>query len=64
MFNDIRAVFAQTQDAKMRGYGPGRHRHLDRAAAGGALYRQADRPHQPAGAEPGQGHGTDGRAAV
>ena len=24
VFNDIRAVFAQTQDAKMRGYGPGR----------------------------------------
>ena len=24
LFNDIRAVFAQTQDAKMRGYGPGR----------------------------------------
>ena len=24
MFNDIRAVFSQTQDAKMRGYGPGR----------------------------------------
>ncbi len=24
VFNDIRAVFAETQDAKMRGYGPGR----------------------------------------
>mgnify|MGYP002238095024 CR=1 FL=1 len=24
MFNDIRTVFSQTQDAKMRGYGPGR----------------------------------------
>ena len=24
VFNDIRAVFSQTQDAKMRGYGPGR----------------------------------------
>ncbi|MDY4483841.1 excinuclease ABC subunit UvrA [Butyricicoccus porcorum] len=24
LFNDIRALFAQTQDAKMRGYGPGR----------------------------------------
>ncbi len=24
MFNDIRAVFAETQDAKVRGYGPGR----------------------------------------
>ena len=24
VFNDIRTVFSQTQDAKMRGYGPGR----------------------------------------
>ena len=33
VFNDIRTVFSQTQDAKMRGYGPGRSVLMSRAAA-------------------------------